>query len=130
MESVHATNTIAIASMKGLEIVAIAVSHHIREEIAMTWLSDRIRRGLWDCGGDGTVARLHLEGAQFMNPEFIESCLRCLALKQFAGDDFSPLEMLAIEVLMDSSSLTREEIAEHLKETERKNSREAVTPAR
>ncbi len=63
----------------------------------------RIRAGLQPKGTapDAPVV-LHLGGARFMKPDFIEECLHDLTMSALL-EDMSPLKRLAVHILLDSA---------------------------
>lgn len=68
----------------------------------------------WNGSGDSTVTSLHLDGARFMKPAFIEECLQHLNIVELMGESLTPLERLAVEVLIDSAYISRQEMEDEL----------------
>ena len=59
--------------------------------------------------GTKPVVRLHLSGAAYFDKEFVDKCIDQLEAKANAVasglDGFTPLELLAVAVLKDSSGI-------------------------
>ena len=70
-------------------------------------LLERLREALRP---QGTVVVLHLDGARFMKPEFIGACLADFENIIMDRKKLSPMQKLALEVLLDSAYIDKSEI--------------------
>jgi hypothetical protein len=55
--------------------------------------------------GTAPIVCLHLQGARFMNADFISKCLNELETAMVLGNTLNSMERLALEVMLDSAYL-------------------------